>query len=313
MLNKKRILAAVCAAALLAGCSSKGSGSETVTPDTPADTEGVDLKDMLSVMSKTERELGLEGKYEAVADIQDGTIDPELAGTWTSKKNGVTYHYQEDGQSWAESEYGNSDPLPYTCITVEGYKVVAEEMKGTSYKEDGTTEEYLAITYTVYTVKDGILYIVPVDSVDEYTTFSVNQVIAFTKEGSDVKENVSLKTVYGTWETDEGGTIVIDEKGLSVTEGSDELSGPYPVSVNEEGELVIDVNGTKTAYGFAIAMTREYENGEQVGEPGYALSLSYTGKDENDRPNLADIMTDWHAEYDYEQFLFNLSANSPKE
>ena len=37
------------------------------------------------------------------------------------------------------------------------------------------------------------------------------------------------------------------------------------------------------------------------------MGVSYTGADENDKPNLLPCMTDWAAEYDWNEYLFNAS------
>ena len=39
--------------------------------------------------------------------------------------------------------------------------------------------------------------------------------------------------------------------------------------------------------------------------------LLYTGSDEEDRPNLADAMDDWHADYGYDELYFSLNAKTP--
>ena len=49
---------------------------------------------------------------------------------------------------------------------------------------------------------------------------------------------------------------------------------------------------------------------ELTGE-NYVLAVSYTGSDEKDRPNLADAMDDWHADYGYDELYFSLNAKTP--
>lgn len=311
-MRNNKLLAAVCvpvlALSVMTGCSSDNSGNSGTASE-------VNLKDMLISLSTTEKDLGLEGKYETISEVQDGSIDKDLVGNWKSADGSYTYRYQEDGTLIVDVEgYGSSDPMPYTCIAADGLKLVCEEMKGTSYKEDGTEEEYTQLAYTAYKVQDDTLYMVIVDSVEEYTNYSTNSLVIMYKEGTDAKLSASLESLYGEWETDMGEVIVIDENGLSVKDGPEELSGPFALSFND-GKLVVEGNGTKNEYAFAIALSREYSDDEEKTVAGteYAFAMNYTGTDENDRPNLADIMTDWHAEYDYDEYLFNFSAKMPAE
>ncbi|MCR5794509.1 MAG: hypothetical protein K6G61_04085 [Solobacterium sp.] len=307
MFRTRKILPAGCAAVLalsaLAGCS---SGSK-------AEASGTDLKEKLKALTATEKELGLEDRYASAADIQDGSLDPELIGTWKTAKGDLTYYFLEDGTAYAESaDYGSSEPLPYTCITLDDRKIICEEMSGISYGEDGSEEEFFQMSYFAYQIENDALYLVAVDSPQEYTNSSANTVIALYKDGSETKPAVSVKSLYGKW-TGDYGTIVIDENGLTVKDGPDDVNGTYAVSVNEQGDLVVEKDGRSTVYPFALAYCRDYSDTLEVTGTEYALALYYIGTDENDRPNLAGVMSDWHAEYDYDEFRFDFSARSPAE
>ena len=110
------------------------------------------------------------------------------------------------------------------------------------------------------------------------------------------------------------GSVELDNKLCSDCSNVVMKKGQRAVLSKESGKLVVGSGDGATEYSAGIAYEKLYDNtnGLQITGENYALALSYTGKDENDRPNLADAMNDWHADYDYEEFYFTLNARRPK-
>ena len=229
----------------------------------------------------------------------------------------MSYTYREDGTATASTEgYGGSD-YTFTCLTSGNYKLIAEDLEMTEIT-DGVETTVPSVNYVSYQIADGALYFTIVDALDPNMNQSISQVIAAYKadEKGDIsasiaKNPISPASYYGEWTYGdmEDRKLTIDEKGFTA-EGMETL----PVSVSESGKLVVGSGDGATEYSAGIAYEKLYDNtnGLQITGENYALALSYTGKDENDRPNLADAMNDWHADYDYEEFYFTLNARRPK-
>ena len=305
--------------ALMLAMTACGGSSQTSGGGSSAGTaaEAVNLREKVDALYTTEEDLGLSGKYTSSAEIAEAAIDPELVGTWKTADGSVSYTYREDGTATASTEgYGGSD-YTFTCLTSGNYKLIAEDLEMTEIT-DGVETTVPSVNYVSYQIADGALYFTIVDALDPNMNQSISQVIAAYKEdekgdisASIAKNPISPASYYGEWTYGdmEDRKLTIDEKGFTA-EGMETL----PVSVSESGKLVVGSGDGATEYSAGIAYEKLYDNtnGLQITGENYALALSYTGKDENDRPNLADAMNDWHADYDYEEFYFTLNARRPK-
>ncbi|MCR4951494.1 MAG: hypothetical protein K6A40_09255 [Solobacterium sp.] len=307
-----------------AGCSgseSSASPSPSADPEkteepaapetTPAPTpeavvKNVNLREILAGLFVNDEKLGINGKYEHLTDIKDGSIDPELVGTWTIPDT-VSYIYKEDGTVSVKSEeYGNQDNVPFTCLKIGDYNLIAEEV---AYTEDSDTEEKTVLTWTSYKVDNGALYMTTVEEYASEYTFYVSPIQVMYKEdasgstkASAENNPISVSSFNGTWTADETKKITIKDDTL--TAGDQE----YRISMGKNNTLVVEKDGTSTAYAIALAHRTQYgDDKTDITKDGYLLSLSYIGKDENDRPNLADVLIDWHKEYDWNEFRFNNS------
>ena len=310
MRHQRKLAAIVLSSALMLAMTACGGSSQTSGGGSSAGTaaEAVNLREKVDALYTTEEDLGLSGKYTSSAEIAEAAIDPELVGTWKTAGGSVSYTYREDGTATASTEgYGGSD-YTFTCLTSGNYKLIAEDLEMTEP----------SVNYVSYQIADGALYFTIVDALDPNMNQSISQVIAAYKadEKGDIsasiaKNPISPASYYGEWTYGdmEDRKLTIDEKGFTA-EGMETL----PVSVSESGKLVVGSGDGATEYSAGIAYEKLYDNtnGLQITGENYALALSYTGKDENDRPNLADAMNDWHADYDYEEFYFTLNARRPK-
>lgn len=319
MRHQRKLAAIVLSSALMLAMTACGGSSQTSGGGSSAGTaaEAVNLREKVDALYTTEEDLGLSGKYTSSAEIAEAAIDPELVGTWKTADGSVSYTYREDGTATASMEgYGGSD-YTFTCLTSGNYKLIAEDLEMTEIT-DGVETTVPSVNYVSYQIADGALYFTIVDALDPNMNQSISQVIAAYKadEKGDIsasiaKNPISPASYYGEWTYGdmEDRKLTIDEKGFTA-EGMETL----PVSVSESGKLVVGSGDGATEYSAGIAYEKLYDNtnGLQITGENYALALSYTGKDENDRPNLADAMNDWHADYDYEEFYFTLNARRPK-
>ncbi len=319
MRHQRKLAAIVLSSALMLAMTACGGSSQTSGGGSSAGTaaEAVNLREKVDALYTTEEDLGLSGKYTSSAEIAEAAIDPELVGTWKTAGGSVSYTYREDGTATASTEgYGGSD-YTFTCLTSGNYKLIAEDLEMTEIT-DGVETTVPSVNYVSYQIADGALYFTIVDALDPNMNQSISQVIVAYKadEKGDIsasiaKNPISPASYYGEWTYGdmEDRKLTIDEKGFTA-EGMETL----PVSVSESGKLVVGSGDGATEYSAGIAYEKLYDNtnGLQITGENYALALSYTGKDENDRPNLADAMNDWHADYDYEEFYFTLNARRPK-
>ena len=307
-MNRKTIatlLAAIMLMSILAACGGNSKPSET----------GVNIKDQLSSMIASDKELGLAGKYGSVADITDGKIDEALIGKWVTLDGDTSYTFSSDGMLKAESkQYDSVTEVKYTCINLEGKDILCEDLIMNSYPEDGGEPvESLVLSYDVYSVKDDTLYMTSVESTDDdvYGSYSASLVTMYKADDSGSgaeaykKNPVSLASFYGDWDS-EGTSVKIDKKGLTVN------GTTYAMSFNDKGNLVIEKDGKSTEYGYAMVYNKIYgmEDRTEPEAKEIALSFSYTGKDENDVPNLVDIMDNWKKEYDWSEWYYTGSLKT---
>ena len=290
------LLAALLMIVCLAACSGKDSG--------------IDFQAALKDMYKTQTELGLSGKYERFADIKDGQADPELTGTWFSADKDVKVVFDGSGKmTYTSVTYDSTVVAPYTCITSGKTRMIAEEQTYTAYVNDVEKEE-TALSFSTYSVKNGVLLMVSVEPApDDNTTQYMSALQVFYKadasgsiEASLQSNPISLRSFYGTWTSGSGEkTIKIDKKGLTMD------SVTYALSIDDKGNLCVGDPGNSTAYSFNLMRINTYEDGtnKKLEKKTIGIGFYYDGKDKNDRPNLADAMTDWNAEFGYEGWHYS--------
>ena len=317
-MKKNKIMAILCASimamTMLAGCGAGNGSAGTAAKQ--------DKKELLKSMMTSEEELGIAGKYNTVADITDGKIDSNLVGVWKTADQSYTYHYNEDGTAYFEStDFGNSDPAPYTCLTVGDHQIVCQETTMVDYSDDAENETAV-MSYNTYKVDGDVMYQVVVDDVYPGVTYVTTALLTYYRadESGDIAKALSdnpedPEYIYGEWNY-EGGTITIDDKGMTVTGGPDELGlAPLPISITEDGGLEVEANETTTKYRFNLTLNTEFKDDtkKEIEKQEYGLNLFYTGADKDDRPNLADIMEDWNKDYGYEEYLYNLTLTRPAD
>ena len=300
----KKILCAILCFLLAASLFSCGQGS----------SEGVDLRAKLSSLMASDEALGLKGKYETLDDIKDGAVDPDLLGIWKTADEETTYTYTQDGTAKAEVKtYGGAE-VKFTCITVDHYKVICEEVPMISSDSEGNQTESIVISYSAYQVENDALYLVNVeDTTDENINSSQYAIIVLYRadengsiEAALAKNKTSLDTFNGTWSSEEGEFTIQNGK-LKI--GKDK----YDVSVDAKNRLVVGKGESASAYSANISVMKEYdyEDHSKTTE-STALGLYFTGADENDKPNLISVLFDWKTEYQWDTWYYSGSFQLEK-
>ena len=303
------ILLCVFMAAVFFGCGADKPETEQSTTgaaEEPAGN-GVNLIEKLNSLAATDVELGIAGKYNAFADIADGKTDPDLTGRWITADGSSIYTYNEDGTSTAEIEGMGLSEVKYTCIEANGRKIICEESEMIGDVEEGTT----TLTFTAYSIENDALYMVPVENVNPDFSSSQNALIVFYRADENGKIDaalsanpVDINVLNGKWSC-EKGEVTIENGVLTYGESS------YNLSFDGKGQLVAEKDGESTTYSFNISQLKQYE-----GEEGEADSqatattcfgIYYTGADENDKPNLLPLLSDWKAEFDWDSYYYNAS------
>lgn len=307
-----RILCLFLCIALISGFVGCGA-KQTVSP------VGVDLRATLSSLVVRDDALGLAGKYSSVSEIKNGSVDPALIGTWRTADESESYTYSKEGVlTFAWSEDDSVTDAPFTCITANGHNILCTDLPITNYLSDGSSKQSTVLRYTAYLVQNDTLYYVDAESASEKgntATFSLTTAYKTDDKGSiaesAAKSRISPSTLYGTWKASDGQLqFRFDENGLVVT-GDDANYGqkPLAVSFNDMGQLVVKAGKGSTAYDVALSYKKTYmdEDRENVDSDGFALTLSYTGANRTDKPNLADVLTDWKTEYGYDQWIYSVN------
>lgn len=285
----------------LFGCGAKKKGA-------------VQLFAMIDRLYAEKGELDLPQDNTPIGAFEQAKADPALIGTWKNADGSYTYTYSEDGTATAAA--ANSEEtttVPYICFARNGRSIICQELQTANYDEDGnaTTGETQLI-YMSYLIEGDAMYALSVEDIDEYSTsyFGTLQRFYRADENGSIEKSlksspIDLTSLYGEWNS-EKGSIVIDENGLT-------LDGTvYKISLNDQLQLVAEKDGDSSAYSFAVAYFKQSANEDNTEwDKSLALSLSYTGADEADKPNLLSCMTDWAAEYGWQEYLYNASFMQP--
>ena len=291
--------------------------SEPVKTDDPGKQEetpvvmNVNLREILDELHVNDEKLGIAGKYKEFSDITDGKIDPELIGTWTIAGGTATYTYREDGKfSAVSADYGNNENIPYTCMKIGGYNIVFEEV---GYTEDSEEADETVVTMTSYKIINDVLYMTSVEDLEsEYQFYSSPIQVMYREDASGSikaafeKNPISAASYDGVW-TDGNETEITIRDGILTANGQE-----YKLSMNDQNQLVAEKDGESTAYPVSLVYSVIYDEGK-IDSEGYIFSFYYVGKDENDKPNLYDVMVDWHKEYDWSEFRYNGTFREKEE
>ena len=268
----------------------------------------VNLREKLSALMVTDEAAGVKGKYNALSEIAEGSVDKDLVGTWTTADGKTSYAYKQDGTVTAQSEYGDAQ-AKFTCLKAGDYRLICEEAEMTSTDVDGNETSSTVISYSSYQIENDVLYFTTVeDTTDENMDSSQYALIVMYRadengstEAAMAKTEIALDSFAGTW-TSEKGEITIDGSTLKL---GDEV---YNISLNEKAQLVVEKDGESTAYAANISVRKQYDDNDKTkAEETTALGLYYTGADENDKPNLLTVMDDWKAEYQWDSFYYSAS------
>ena len=300
---KKTTLKRITCAALCILIVAAFAGCKTIK----AGSAGVDVCEKLASLTVTDKALGIDGKYTKLSDISDGSVDPELVGTWTTAAGDMTYDYTANGILKVTSEtYGDSE-APFTCLTIGKYKIVCEELALDPEFYDGAEEGDTQLSFTAYSVENDALYQVIVEEVNEDYTSNMSALVTLYRADESgsaaaaiAKNPIDMAALNGTWADDEKGSFTIEDGVLTLGEDS------FNISFDEKNALVVEKDGQSTAYHMGVSMMKEYdyEDRTQFTE-SVSIGLSYTGADENDKPNLLPVLTDYKTEYEYDSWYYS--------
>ena len=282
-------------AAGFAGCGAKETGSAAIN-----------IAEKLNSLMVSDKTLGIDGKYTKLSDIEGGSVDQDLVGTWLTADGDMCYTITEDGVEKITSDTFGDSEIPFTCVSIGTYKILCEEMELSPEFYDGAKEGDTQISYTAYSVENDAMYRVIVEEVnDDYSSTYSSLVTLYRADESGsaaaaiAKNPIDLQSLNGTW-TSEKGSITIKDGTLSL--GADS----FRISFDEKNDLVVEKDGVSTVYNMGISSMKEYdyEDRTQFTETT-AIGLNYTGADENDKPNLLSVLDDYKTEYGYESWYYS--------
>ena len=254
----------------------------------------VNLRDKLASLMATDDALGIKGKYSALSDITDGSVDKDLIGTWKTADGETSYVYNEDGTVKVTSEYGDTESK-FTCLTLGEYKVICDESEMESMDVDGNTTTSTVVSYSTYDVDNDALYFANVeDTTDENMDSSQYALMIMYRadesgsvDAAVAKNKIALDSFTGAWASEKGEIKIADG---TLTLGED----VYDISMNDKGKLVVDKDGSSTEYSVNISVRKQYETEDKTQATEItAIGLYFTGADESDIPNLASVLDDW--------------------
>ena len=303
---KKTILKAVCfflcviMTVSLWGCQAK----QTETPETLTQADGaaaqkINPLEKLAELTFDDEELGIAGRYKSLTDITDGSVDPALTGSWTTADGMNTYIYNEDGTGRTVTESFGENMFDFTCIKSGNVHVVCNEAGMLGDVEEGT----MALSYFAYTIENNVLYMVAVEERNPDFPSSQSALIALYRNDEDgnIVDSLAanlydISAFDGTWTSDKCDITIENGK---LTSGGES----WDVRLNDINQLVAEKDGGHTVYSMGVSVSIEHDGDNTTETP--CLSLSYTGTDENDKPNLLPVLDDWNAEYDWDSYYYN--------
>lgn len=267
---------------------------------------GVNIVEKLTALMVSDKTLGIAGKYSTLADIRDGSVDPDVIGTWTTADGDMTYTYGEDGVVKITSEVYGDSQAPFTCLTIDGYKILCEEVELSPEYYDGAEEGDTQLAYTAYSVENGAMYQVVVEEVNEDYTSSMSALVMMYRAdetgsaAAAIADNpINLQALNGTWTSDQGSFTI---SGGTLTLGGDS----FQLSLDEKNDLVVEKDGASTTYNMAVSVMKEYDYEDRTQfTTSTVMGISFTGADENDKPNLLPVLDDYKAAYEYDSWYYS--------
>ena len=250
------------------------------------------LKNIVLDLKSSEKDLGLENRYSSINEILDGYYDDAIIGTWSTSDGLEVLSYSDKGDLKTKTLFNGNETendIRYICIELNNHRVICEGA-------DSHNNYY----YT-YKISGDVLYQMKVETsvnnVEKHGSNSVVKIFYRADETGSIKSSIKSNPInpesfYGNW-TNEKTTLIINESGLCIGDKT------YDFSVNDQNQLVIKKDGISTSYSFNYYYSKEYtdDNQEQPEKEGVVIQISYLGSDESDKPNLADVMLDWHTEF----------------
>ncbi len=188
------------------------------------------------------------------------------------------------------------DMVVHTAAALPLYTI--EEIRSTDV--DGNTTESTALSYTAYSIENDVLYMAVVEEHDPMFTTNQTALVSMFKADSSgsadkavAKNPIALSCLNGTWEREKGSLTIQD--GAVTSNGE---SGK--LSFDDSNRLVVELDGKTTAYGMSVTILKDYGENTETN----VLALSYTGADENDRPNLLPVLDDWKTDYGWDTWYY---------
>ena len=75
--------------------------------------------------------------------------------------------------------------------------------------------------------------------------------------------------------------------------------------MNEQGRLVVASGDASTEYPVNLVLRKDYENNDKANATEtISMGISYTGADENDKPNLLSVLDDWKTDYQWDDWYY---------
>ena len=275
----------------------------------------VNARDMMEQLVRTDKELGIKGKYEKIKDIKDASVDGDVVGKWILASGEATYNFTEKGKLKAKMKDYGSQESKFTCFEADGVKVLCIETTDEEEDEDGKKTEEIGLDFMTYTIENGVLYMMSVeDTTDKERTSAYSQLIRIfraddkeTGKKSVAKNKLTVDSFDGKWTSDDGKFTIEDGK-LTLDKKE------YDLSFNDKNELVVSDGKKENSYSVSITLRKEFdEKDHSKVEEKYQMGIYYTGKNAKDKPNLKSVLTDWHSEYQSEDFYYSGTFETDKK
>ena len=290
------VLLCALAAATLAGCGAKKSAGSA--------SAGVDVREKLTSLTVSDEALGVAGKYAALSEIRDGSVDPDLVGTWTTADGEMTYTFTQDGREIMSSTYIEDAEVPFTCMTAGGHKLLCEELSFSPESDENVKKAGTKLVYKAYSVENDALYQVTVDETrEEKDTVQSSLVMLYRADATGsaaaaIAANlISVDALSGSW-TSEKGSLTIRDGKLKC--GKDSFS----LRFDEQNRLVAEKGGRETAYKIVLSVQKDYAADTAQAVESMQMNLTYTGANGLDKPNLQSVLDDWKKEYSWDSWYY---------
>ena len=80
----------------------------------------------------------------------------------------------------------------------------------------------------------------------------------------------------------------------------------FTISFDGKNDLVVEKDGQSTAYNMAVSVMKDYDYEDRTQFTATtSMGVSFTGADENDKPNLLPLLDDYKTEYGYDTWYYS--------